>query len=327
MVDDLISIVVPVYNVENFLEKCLESMINQTYKNIQIILVDDGSTDKSGHYCDNYLKKDNRITVIHKKNGGLSDARNAGIKEAKGKYITFVDSDDYLDLDYIEYLYNLIKNHNTNISFCRHRIVTETRKEEKSNHECKKTKRISKTCALKEILYGNDFEVSAWAKMYLTEQFSNIKYPKGKLFEDNATTYKLIEKNDYIAIGYEQKYNYLIRNGSITNRNKVFSKSQEYLIEAVDSMCNSLEKYTELKDAIYRKKYWARISTLNRMIDSNYKEINKMKELRKDILSYKMILKDKRASLRDKMSYIMIRINFKFYKKMWSFYKKTKKGK
>ena len=109
MKNELISIVVPIYNVEKYLEKCVESILRQTYKNIEIILVDDGSPDLCGEICENYKKIDKRITVIHKKNGGLSDARNYGIKHSNGKYITFIDSDDYVERDYIEYLYNLIK--------------------------------------------------------------------------------------------------------------------------------------------------------------------------------------------------------------------------
>ena len=106
---ELISIIVPVYNVEKYVEKCINSIINQTYKNLQIILVDDGSKDNSGKICDEFKLKDNRIEVIHKNNGGLSDARNAGLKLAKGDYIGFVDSDDYIEADMYETLYNLIK--------------------------------------------------------------------------------------------------------------------------------------------------------------------------------------------------------------------------
>ena len=104
----LISIVLPIYNVENYIEKCMESVLNQTYKNIEIILVDGGSPDNCPIICDQYVKEDNRVKVVHKENGGLSDARNAGIKVANGDYITFIDSDDYVDKDYVEFLYNTI---------------------------------------------------------------------------------------------------------------------------------------------------------------------------------------------------------------------------
>ena len=106
---ELISVVVPVYNVERYLGKCLESIVRQTYANIEIVLVDDGSTDSGGQICDFYANKDSRVKVIHKKNGGLSDARNRGIEESKGKYLIFVDSDDVIDETLVEYLYNLVK--------------------------------------------------------------------------------------------------------------------------------------------------------------------------------------------------------------------------
>ena len=102
--EELISVVVPVYNVEKYIDKCINSIINQTYKNLEIILVDDGSPDNCGNICDEYAKKDNRIIVIHKENGGVSSARNIGIKNAKGKWITFVDSDDWIENDYVEKL-------------------------------------------------------------------------------------------------------------------------------------------------------------------------------------------------------------------------------
>ena len=120
---DLISIVVPIYNVEKYLEKCINSIIIQTYKNIEIILVNDGSTDSSGKICDIYLKIDKRIKVVHKKNGGLSDARNVGIENAKGKYIAFIDSDDFLDSDFIEILYNLIIEYNADVSCCKCNVI------------------------------------------------------------------------------------------------------------------------------------------------------------------------------------------------------------
>ena len=114
----LVSIIVPVYNVEKYLERCLDSLINQTLKDIEIILVDDGSTDDSGNICDKYAKKDKRIKVIHKENGGLSDARNIGLSIANGRYLQFVDSDDFIHKQMIEILYNTIINNNADISIC-----------------------------------------------------------------------------------------------------------------------------------------------------------------------------------------------------------------
>lgn len=314
---DLISVVVPVYNVENYLSKCIDTILCQTYENIEIILVDDGSKDSSGIICDEYQKKDPRIKIIHKKNGGLSDARNAGIKKATGKYITFIDSDDYIEKDYVEYLYNLMKKYHTNISFCKYFIERDNKLKIKDQGMDKKCNKID---AFKEILYARDFEVSACAKMYLLDHFKNVEFPVGKLFEDNATTYKLIDKNEYVALGYCEKYHYVMRSNSITK--KKFNEAQLYLITASDEMCNYLGKYKELKHAVIRKKGIARISTLNRMINSSNRNFDMEKKIRKEILGYKQILLDKRASLRDKISISSLFLGLKLYKFNWNFYEK-----
>ena len=112
----LITIIIPVYKVEDYLDKCVESVVNQTYKNLEIILVDDGSPDNCPKMCDDWAKKDKRIKVIHKENGGLSDARNKGIDIAKGEFITFIDSDDYVENNYVEFLYNLVRENHAEIS-------------------------------------------------------------------------------------------------------------------------------------------------------------------------------------------------------------------
>lgn len=313
----LISVVVPVYNVKKYLSKCVDTIIHQTYKNIEIILVDDGSTDGSGAKCDEYQKIDSRIKVIHKQNGGLSDARNVGIKNATGKYITFVDSDDYVEYDYIEYLYNLMRKYHTNISFCKYFV-------ERNGDSKIRNQGIDKKCnkidAFEEILYAKDFEVSAGAKMYLLEHFKDVEFPVGKLFEDNATTYKLIDKNDYVALGYGEKYHYVMRNNSITKKD--FNEAQLYLIDASDEMCSYLSKYGELKNAIIRKKGIARISTLNRMINASSRNFVMEKKIRKEILEYKHILIDKKASLRDKLSIVSLIFGIKLYKFNWNFYEK-----
>ena len=118
MEKDLISVIIPVYKVEKFLDRCIESVVNQTYKNLEIILVDDGSPDKCGEMCDEWAKKDDRIEVIHKPNGGLSDARNIGIDKCKGDFIMFVDSDDYLDLEICSKLHKILKEFNADFSMC-----------------------------------------------------------------------------------------------------------------------------------------------------------------------------------------------------------------
>ena len=198
MKENLISVILPIYNVSDYLDRCMKSIINQTYKNIEIIMVDDGSTDNSALKCDEYKKKDDRVVVFHKENGGLSDARNYGIKRASGDYITCVDSDDFVDLDYIEYLYSLITKYNVKMSICQHRVLYSNGKVKEFGKSGKEV--LSSKKCLERMLYHDVIDTSAWAKLYDRSLFSDVEYPKGKLFEDIGTTYKLMLQCNEIAV-------------------------------------------------------------------------------------------------------------------------------
>lgn len=215
MKNDLISIIIPVYKVEKYLEKCIESVLKQTYTNLQIILVDDGSPDNCGKICDEYAKKDSRIEVIHKANGGLSDARNVGISKAKGRYIGFVDSDDYIKEDMYEILLNLIKKYDADVSICNLYDVID-------GNECIRNKEngireYSRIDILKEILLDKNIQSYAWNKLYEKELFDEIKYPIGKKYEDIGTTFYLFEKCNKIVVTSEPEYYYLKRADSLVN--------------------------------------------------------------------------------------------------------------
>lgn len=215
MEKDLISVIVPVYKVEKYLEKCIESIIKQTYTNLQIILVDDGSPDNCGKICDEYAKKDLRIEVIHKANGGLSDARNVGISKAKGRYIGFVDSDDYIKEDMYEILLNLIKKYDADGSICNLYDVID-------GNECIRNKEngireYSRLDILKEVLLDKNIQSYAWNKLYEKELFDEIKYPIGKKYEDIGTTFYLFEKCNKIVVTSEPEYYYLKRADSLVN--------------------------------------------------------------------------------------------------------------
>ena len=160
MEEDLISIVIPVYKVEKYLEKCIESVLKQTYTNLQIILVDDGSPDNCGKICDEYAKRDSRIDVIHKVNGGLSEARNVGISKAKGRYIGFVDSDDYIKENMYEILLNLIKEYNADASICNLYDVIEGK--EYIRNKNNGIQEYSRLDILKEVLLDKNIQSYAW---------------------------------------------------------------------------------------------------------------------------------------------------------------------
>ena len=162
---DLISVIVPVYNVEKYLDKCIQSIVDQTYTNLEIILVDDGSPDNSGAICDEWAEKDNRIKVIHKANGGLSDARNAGLDIATGEYIAFVDSDDYIELDFYDKLYNVIKATNCDISICNLRKVYENNNVSVNNCDTFEITEYSTTEAMSALIDDKIRQV-VWNKLY-----------------------------------------------------------------------------------------------------------------------------------------------------------------
>ena len=224
----MISIIVPIYKVEKYLSKCIDSILSQTFTDFELILVDDGSPDSCGKLCDEYALKDNRIKVIHKENGGLSDARNAGIKVAKGKYLGFVDSDDYIAPDMYELLYRLLTESNAEIAVCDAVLVDE---ETEANYtESTELYVLEREKALQEMIFKRLFAVNAWNKLYKRELFSNILYPKGMLYEDLATTYKLIDKTQRVVYTPAKKYAYVQRQGSIMNQTGYKVKEDKVLI-------------------------------------------------------------------------------------------------
>lgn len=311
-----ISIIIPVYNVENYLKQCVDSVVKQTYKNLEIILVNDGSTDNSGKICDEYTLKDSRIKVIHKENGGISSARNVAIDIAEGKYITFVDSDDDVEPDYIAYLYNILKVFNCKMSVCSHNIIKNEKT--KKSFNLKKDYKISSQECIKRLLYNEGIDTSAWAKLYDKTLFDNIRYPVGKLFEDIAITYKLFIKSGEIACGHLAKYNYKVRENSIVTSK--FNKSKLDLLENTDNMANDIVKhFPGLQNAALRRRVYARFSTLNQMSNVDKENSYKIKEMISFIKKHKWnILTDNNVSMRDKCAIILLNINYNLYKFVWN---------
>lgn len=230
--NDLISVIVPIYNVEKYLANCVESIIHQTYTNLEIILVNDGSLDRCGEIVDQYSKKDNRIKIIHKKNSGLADARNAGIDIAQGKYFMFVDSDDYISLDCIEYLYYSLVRTGSDISIgrlkCTALLNEIARGQEKTNII------YGRFEAINQLLYANQYSVAAPGKLYSAPLFKKIRFPSGKLYEDTFTTYKVFLKANKIYYGDKLVYFYYHRPGSIMLSS--FIPKRLHIIEALEQI-------------------------------------------------------------------------------------------
>lgn len=225
----LITVVVPVYQVEQYLMRCIDSIRNQTYKNLEIILVDDGSKDKSPSICDEYVEKDTRIQVIHKENGGLSSARNAGIEQATGEYIIFIDSDDMIHPKMIEELYNLLQDTNSDIAICGYRRFSEQEELEKivqpdlARHTYSREEALCQIYGLESIKY-----VVAWNKLYSIKLFDGVRYKLGKLNEDEFTTYKLFAKSSRIVSTNQIYYYYFYNGNSITTNQKYLASNDIY---------------------------------------------------------------------------------------------------
>ena len=220
MTTSLISVIVPVYRVEKYLERCVKSILSQTYKNLEVILVDDGSPDQCPAICDACAEKDARVKVIHQENKGLSGARNAGIDAASGEYLAFVDSDDYVSPHFIEELYQLLQDTGCAIGQCRFSYVKgDGLVEEGDSAFC-----IYRGESLMEQLYGPEEKatcfVVAWNKLYRAELFkeTGIRYPEGRIHEDEATTYRLFHEAKKLAFLDRALYGYYTENGgSITS--------------------------------------------------------------------------------------------------------------
>jgi len=227
---DLVSIIVPVYNVSAYLNECIDSLIIQSYSNIEIILVDDGSTDGSGQICDQYSKLDDRIVVIHKKNGGLSDARNAGLNAMHGQYVAFVDSDDWIDEQMIQKFYSISQSTNADIVAGGYVAIY------KNMHvQCSEKSGIySMTEALKLLLYNKELHDHVCTKLFRASIWDEIRFPKNKVFEDIRTTYKTFLKSERIVVTDYNLYFYRQRGEGIARG--TFNKSKLQNINAINEL-------------------------------------------------------------------------------------------
>ncbi|MCQ4810506.1 glycosyltransferase [Bacteroides sp. SL.2.06] len=237
----LISIIVPVYNVEMYLAKCVDSILAQTYTNLEIFLVNDGSFDCCGKLCDEYAKEDKRIKVIHKKNGGLSDARNVAIDVATGEFITFIDSDDYVTDDYIMTLYSLIEKYECKVSIALYNTFVEGSKPKVVNRVYREDCQTN-IKAIEEMFYQEKYDTASWAKLYHSSLFATgIRYPKGIVYEDLATTYLLIFQSDKVAFCNRRIYNYLLRRDSIEGSS--FSSKK---MDSALKVCELMESHLDI---------------------------------------------------------------------------------
>ena len=288
MQKDLISIIVPVYNVEKYIKICLLSIINQTYKNIEIIVVDDGSTDKSGIICDQLKKSDQRIEVFHQNNLGLSCARNAGILKSHGQFLCFVDSDDYIESNMIEELKKSIDKFESDISICDYYCVKyNKRKNNKYNFKYNRFAATNKEIILYFYDKYDKLMVPVWNKLYKRNIFDNTKFPEGKIFEDSFVLCDILKKIEKYSFIILPLYNYVYRKESIVNSFNVnhfdcmssFNKKIELFTEFGNNKLVLEERNKKMNMLIINMSKMKRYNIKDRNIEKRYyhelKEINK----------------------------------------------------
>lgn len=244
---DLITVIVAVYNIEDYVAKCIESVINQTYRTIEILVIDDGSTDKSGGICDAYAERDNRIKVFHGKNRGLSEARNQGIGYAKGDYLVFVDGDDWIHPQMIEMLYDVLKKNGSDIAACGFERKNIRFAEQKYRSSQLSVRNITREEAVSDMYSAN---VVAWNKLYKRSIFDDIRYPAGRIHEDEFTAHRIYWKCNRISVISEPMYFYVMREDSIVNT--VTLKS---IFDGLDALLDRLSfakehNWTEVLDSV-----------------------------------------------------------------------------
>ena len=236
----LISVIVPIYNVERYLRRCVESILNQSYKNLEIILVDDGSLDNCPRLCDEYKMKDNRIKVIHKENGGLSDARNAGMEVATGKYISFIDSDDWIENSMLEDMLNRMNDDESDVVSCGVKWV-------KDNGDLIRKVTVdseiilNKKESLKEIIYDGLLKQHVWNKLYKAEIIQEIPFEKGKYHEDIFWSYLVFANVERVSIMTESFYCYVQRQESIMGEG--YSSKRLDALDAMLKRCEYMKSY------------------------------------------------------------------------------------
>lgn len=274
--NELVSIIIPIYNVEKYLKDCIDSVINQSYREIEIILVNDGSTDLSYEICLEYKKRDKRIKVINKPNGGLSTARNEGIERANGNYLVFIDSDDFVDNKMIETLMKAVKYYNAEIVCCNYDFVDENSNYIKKHKIRVKTNlEYTREEAQDLLLYSDYFRCYAWNKIYKKELFENVRYPDGKIYEDIYTTFRLFEKSKKIVFLKKSLYHYRVRINSITrniNKEKLYDILDP--IRKINRICD--RKEVKIGILLYYRFFFDDLIKIKKWDDIVYCEFEKI---------------------------------------------------
>lgn len=315
----LVSVIIPVYRTEPYLNACVKSVAEQTYTNLQILLVDDGSPDHCGALCDEWAQKDSRIQVIHKTNGGLSDARNAGLALSKGEYITFVDSDDWVEPDLVAYLMQGITLNHAQIAVCNFYTVRgEQRVPWRAPSDA--FQRMSSVDAVEDMFYGRSFDTSAWAKLFHKSCFTALRFPRGRLYEEVATTYKLILTQETVAVGLRPLYNYVKRAGSIVT--SCFKPQSMDMLRASQEILTYAQKQQPALLAAAQRRMVYACCYLYKTMGSQWRTFpRECAELDSVMKQFRWnVLRDPKAANRDKAAILLLLPGVGVFEKAWALY-------
>ena len=322
---ELVSVIVPVYNVEKYLKKCVDSILSQSYQNIEVILINDGSLDGSGEICEAYAKKDERIKYITQNNSGLGKTRNRGIEEASGKYLLFVDSDDYIENTMIEKLYHNITESHADVASCgvynvyRQKCIPQCEKEEKFLCDVEK--------AFGLLLVGEKIPGSSCNKLYRSELLDKVKFPEGVLYEDVKFHLDLMQIIQSVHVDTTPLYYYVHREESITTK-KFDSSAMSFIYFYEETLKVVQQKYPSVITQARFKLFWAYFALLDGIIQQD--DYQKIPEYCKIVRYLKRntirILKNPYFRKGRKVGALMLLINVRLYKLLVEMNEKKNKG-
>lgn len=317
-----VSVIVPVYNEESLLPRCLDSILAQTMRNFELLLIDDGSTDGSAAIADEYAARDARVRVIHQPNGGISNARNGGVARAQGGDITFVDADDWVEPSYLDYLYQIRIQTGCGLVACNHIIEVE-RKSYPRFLWRDAMERVPLRDAIENVLYHRPPDISPWGKLYTAELLRSITYPQGKIFEDTDVIAEILIRAGSIGMGFAPQYHY--RYGESTISKTVNYKELWDFMDAVEHLTEKAREVdSTLEGACVRRRVHAALSTKRLIVRDEKKPdyIRANRAIREGALT---VLMDPRAPGRDKLGIMASFLGDGAYRVLWRYYRGIRK--
>lgn len=313
-----ISVIIPAYNVEKFIKKCVNSILEQSFSDFEIILVDDGSKDITPKICDELANKDSRITVIHKENGGQSEARNLAMRKSKGKYFAFVDGDDIVDKDYLQELYNLITmEENIEVAFVRGVAFGENTTPKGSGATVSKvttTEEIVRKMSLRDG-YGH----APWGKLFLADLWKDIEYPVGQIYEDYSTIYRVLGKTTKVAYSDAKMYFYIQHNESTMHMR--CSEKTLFALDVADTETEfMLKTWPNIRDEILDLYVSVYLKNLQQILNTGMDAFPEYQERTMKVVkkNASLLLKSKRIGKNDKVKIIALLISKKLFLKLYN---------